>query len=86
MELSQDLGHRPVVFIRFNPDDYLNDGNKVTSCWGNNQHGICIVKKCKKEEWEDRLRMLHSQIQYWLDPANQTDKTVETIELFYDVN
>ena len=22
MELSQDLGHRPIIFIRFNPDDY----------------------------------------------------------------
>ena len=24
MELSQDVGHRPIVFIRFNPDDYKN--------------------------------------------------------------
>jgi hypothetical protein len=22
MELSQDVGHRPIIFIRFNPDDY----------------------------------------------------------------
>ena len=32
MELSQDLGHRPIVFIRFNPDDYEKDGTKITSC------------------------------------------------------
>ena len=22
MKLSQDVGHKPIVFIRFNPDDY----------------------------------------------------------------
>ena len=28
MELSQDLGFRPIVFIRFNPDDYIDkEGN-----------------------------------------------------------
>ena len=30
MELSQDVGHRPIIFIRFNPDDYLNYENKIT--------------------------------------------------------
>ena len=34
MELSQDLGHRPIIFIRFNPDDYVNINNeRVRSCW-----------------------------------------------------
>ena len=28
MELSQDLQHRPIVFIRFNPDSYINQ-NKL---------------------------------------------------------
>ena len=23
MELSEDVGHRTIIFIRFNPDDYL---------------------------------------------------------------
>ena len=34
MEISQDVGHRPIVFIRFNPDDYEDNGKKITSCWG----------------------------------------------------
>jgi len=30
MEISQDLGFRPIIFIRFNPDDYMNkNGNKI---------------------------------------------------------
>ena len=34
MEISQDLGFRPIVFIRFNPDDYVDkDGNNIKSCW-----------------------------------------------------
>jgi len=84
MELSQDVGHRPIVFIRFNPDDYMNGGNKITSCWGLNKLGICTVKKTKRKEWTERLHALSSQIDYWIDENNKTDKTVEIIQMFYD--
>jgi hypothetical protein len=30
MELSQDLNHRPIIFIRFNPDDYLIKDKMIT--------------------------------------------------------
>jgi hypothetical protein len=85
MELSQDLGHRPIVFIRFNPDDYENNGKNITSCWDQNKNGICVVKKTKKDEWLNRLTILKEQINYWIDPENITNKTIETIQLFYDV-
>ena len=84
MELSQDVGHRPIVFIRFNPDDYMNGGNKITSCWGLTKQGICTVKKTKNIEWEERLNALSTQIDYWIDENNKTDKTVEIVQLFYD--
>ena len=29
MQLFEDLGNRPLVFIRFNPDDYINNGVKI---------------------------------------------------------
>jgi len=85
MELSQDLGHRPIVFIRFNPDDYKQNGTNITSCWGTDKKGICIVKKSKKDEWAQRLTALEEHINYWINPANTTNKTIETIQLFYDV-
>jgi hypothetical protein len=85
MELSQDIGHRPLIFIRFNPDEYLDkDNNKITSCWGIDGRGICSIKKSKTKEWNERLDRLKEQIQYWID--NKTDKTVEIIQLYYNQN
>lgn len=84
MELSTDMGHRPIVFIRFNPDTYIKDGKKITSCWGINEKGICIIKKSKTKEWKNRLNTLEQQIIYWLNSDNITNKTIETIELYYN--
>ena len=82
MELSQDLQHRPIVFIRFNPDDYTNqDGIVVKSCWKLNNLGVIQIAKTKQKEWEERINTLKQQIQYWID--NPTEKTIEIIELFY---
>jgi hypothetical protein len=82
MELSQDLQHRPIVFIRFNPDDYTNqDGILVKSCWKLNKLGVMQITKTKQKEWEERIESLKQQIQYWTD--NPTEKTIEIIELFY---
>jgi len=82
MELSQDLQHRPIVFIRFNPDDYTNqEGILVKSCWKLNKLGVMQITKTKQKEWEERIETLKQQIQYWID--NPTEKTIEIIELFY---
>jgi hypothetical protein len=85
MELSQDVGHRPIIFIRFNPDDYFDKDNiKVTTCWGTDKRGICCIKKTKIKEWKERLNILKENIEYWIN--NTSDKTVEIIQLFYNQN
>ena len=84
MELSQDLEHRPIIFIRFNPDKYEVNGKNKKSCWSITKNGICIINPAKKEEWLERLETLSLHVNYWLVPENKTDKTIETIELFYD--
>jgi hypothetical protein len=84
MELSQDLGHRPIIFIRFNPDKYEKNGISITSCWGLNEKGICVVNKSKKDEWNQRLNVLEEHIKYWISPENKTNKTIDIIQLFYD--
>ena len=82
MELSQDLQHRPIIFIRFNPDDYTNqEGILVKSCWKLNKLGVIQIMKTKQKEWEERMETLKQQIQYWID--HPTEKTIEIIELFY---
>ena len=83
MQISQDTGHRPVVFIRFNPDEYIDEKeNKISGCFGLGKDGILRIKKTKQKEWENRLNILKEQIQYWVD--NKTNKTVEVIQLFFN--
>ena len=84
MELSQDVGHRPIIFIRFNPDDYMCGDKNITSCWGIDKKGMVIIKKSKKKEWQERLDSLLDQVDYWMNINNKTNKTIEVIELFYD--
>ena len=83
MELSQDLQHRPIVFIRFNPDSYINQNKlKISSCWRTNKLGVIQIMKTRMTEWKERINILNQQIQYWID--NKSNKTIEIIELFYD--
>jgi hypothetical protein len=82
MALSQDLQHRPITLIRFNPDSYKNEkGELIKSCWKNNKLGIAQIEKSKQVEWDDRLNCLKNQIKYWIE--NPTEKILEIIELFY---
>jgi hypothetical protein len=82
MELSQDVNFRNIIFIRFNPDAYLDaHGNKIKSCWNVTQTGML---KVNEKELHDRLTVLRTQIEYWL--LNSSSKMIETIELFYNQN
>ena len=80
MELSLDVGHRPIIFIRFNPDSYMKGEEKIRSCFSYNKNGLCKVKYTKI--WNERLSALKNQIEYWM--KNKSDKTAEIIQLFYD--
>jgi hypothetical protein len=82
MELSQDVGHRPIVFIRFNSDDYKLNEKNITSCWDVNKQGICCIKKNKQKEWNTRLNILKTVIDYWLE--YKTNKIIEIVQLYYD--
>lgn len=83
MEISGDLEHRPIVFIRFNPDDYIDAESKnIKSCFKINYLGIC--EPDHSSNLLHRLDMLKQTIDYWSNEENKTDKTVEIIQLFYD--
>ncbi len=82
MEISQDLGHRPLVVIRMNTDGYEDaEGNKIKSCWSiKKTSGLLYINN--KKQWNLRLERLKEQVEYWI--KNKTDKTVQIVYLFYD--
>lgn len=84
MELSRDLGHRPIIFIRFNPDGYIGDHGRVPSPWKTGKDGI--IRICEKGHLElnSRLEKLSETIQYWVSTVSE--KTIEIVQLFYDKN
>ena len=83
MEISQDLGHPNIVFIRFNPDAYTNnEGKKVKSCWKVNKSGICLIDS--KSKWKERLDNLKNLIEYWLNNIPEKHITIE--KLYYSIN
>jgi len=74
MEISQDLGHRPIIFIRFNPDSYIDvNGVKIKSCWGLDGYGLCSIKN--KNNWNERLIKLKEKVEYWIDEKNKSNKS-----------
>ena len=63
-------------------DEYINDdGAIIKSCWKINKSGLLNIVKSKEKEWEHRIAVLKDQINYWIH--NVTEKTIETVELFY---
>jgi hypothetical protein len=83
MQIWEDVGCRPMIFIRFNPDGYKDkEGKNITSCWSTNKQGILVIKKVK--EWDNRINKLLEEIEYW---SNNEPEDIRTIrQLFYDLN
>jgi hypothetical protein len=80
IEIWNSVQHRPTVFIRFNPDEYIDDkGMRQLSCWNSGK----LVKK-RKNEWEERLQTLKREIQKWIDEI--PPKSIHPVYLFYDAN
>lgn len=83
MEISLDLGHRPIIFIRFNPDGYIDKAeNKIKTCWTIGKDGILRLNKNLVKKWNERLEVLKTQIDYYI--KHKSEKTLEIVELFYD--
>jgi hypothetical protein len=82
-EICSDLLNRPIVFIHFNPDGYIDkNNNKIKSCWKftKNKYFTLINKRL----WYYRLLTLKSQIKYWLNPLNKLDTNIKIVNLFFD--
>jgi hypothetical protein len=85
MEISKDLDHRPIIFIRFNPDSYKDNDNKlINSCWKINKDGLCGLNKKYVKNWLERLNKLKSSIEYWCNDKNKSNKTIHVEYLYFD--
>ena len=47
-----------------------------------NQHGVLVVGKSKRKEWNERLLKLQNCLKFWIN--NETSKTIELVHLYYD--
>lgn len=81
-DLYTDLGDRPIVFIRFNPDEYMDkNGDKVKSSF--KYHDKLDVPVIRNEkEWNNRLNALKNKIDHHI--AHVPTEKVITSYLFYD--
>ena len=82
--LYQDFGYIPIVFVRFNPDDYYDaNGKKVASCFDVDEESrICRISNMK--EFEDRINVLCSTIEKYIDAKDLPFITRK--RLFFDKN
>ena len=83
-EISKDLYSRPIIILRFNPDEYNDkNGKKINSPWIYYKTKINIDKK-KEEEWKNRLNELKNRVEYFINIKDYTNEKIEIIKLFYD--
>jgi len=82
MELFHDFGNRPIVFIRFNPDKYINENSeKIPS--GFKMHKTLDVPVIREpKEWQARLDLLKEYTNKHLITIPEKEVTNEY--LFYD--
>jgi hypothetical protein len=62
----------------------FHDVRDDNSPWTTNKLGICVINKDFEFEWNKRLKILSNTIDYYLDPINKIDKTIEIKNLFFN--
>jgi hypothetical protein len=86
MQIFDDAGRRPTVFIRFNPDKYKDaEGHVVRSPWtinGKVKSRIQHVPVANRSKWDERLETLAEALDYTL--TNRPLKDVSFVFLYYD--
>ncbi len=79
MELSQDVDHRPIVFIRLNPDGYTLNGNRMKGSFSltKKTNELKVVKK----EFNKRLNSLIKSVEKYI--ITIPDKTISVEYLYF---
>ena len=77
VDISEDVAHRHVVFIRFNPDK----SEAGPGCWTIDANGLAVVKMKRAAEWRERLAALNKTVEFWTTTI--PNNLVEIVKLFY---
>jgi hypothetical protein len=82
MELFVDVNKRPMVFIRFNPDSYTQNGVRVPECFREDidKHGEKVLTPL--DSWKERVQELCRVFSHVL--TNIPSREITEIKLFYD--
>ena len=79
----QEALNRPIIIIRFNPDDYTENGKKIKSCFKNDEKtGLKTIPKNQEQNWNKRLAKLKETLAFSLEDC--CDEPIKIIKLFYD--
>jgi hypothetical protein len=89
MELFEDLGSRPLIMIRFNPDSYTHsNGTRIKTCFNpliseedSNRKRFYDIQE---EEWKARTTLLKCVISQFLQKDTFPEKEITELQLFYD--
>jgi hypothetical protein len=92
VEIIEDIGNRPLIALRFNPDSYVNKkGQRVKSCFTaltneQDQHKRRFFE-LNQTEWKRRTRALYLAMKDYLERIENNwipECLLMTQELFYD--
>jgi hypothetical protein len=85
MHIFEDVGGRPLVVLRFNPDAYTAaNGEKIPSCF-NYHKKLGIPNAPNSKDWKMRIAKVIERLQNWVEYA-KTDGAPEkeiTMEYLY---
>lgn len=82
MEIFQDIGHLPVVYLRFNPDAWVNRaGQQFESCFNSFKNtGAPVLTN--ERDLKNRLAILEDRIMFYIKHPPSMEITIE--HLYYD--
>jgi len=79
MQLFTDLGLRPIIFIRLNPDSYISNGKKMKGCFTLSKSSGELIPN--EKEISKRFNVLLETID---ECKSVPDKTVTVVELYFN--
>ena len=80
MELYEDLGRRPIVFVRLNPDEYKQNNETVSSAFHVSKRGV-VIKRIS--EYNRRLDLLISSVDDHVHNG-QPEKAITIVKHCFD--